>query len=158
MKTGLKITFDDLAARIIPLFRSREEIQLGYLFGSFVHAPARVPEDLDLAILVDTLKFPVLDKKAPYGYQAELTTEIMHHLKFNRIDLTLLHRATPVLAYQVIHTGRLIFSRSEDIRNHFEITALKRHVDTKYLRRIKQYYLEKRIAGGLSAYDQQGNY
>jgi uncharacterized protein len=158
MKMGLRITFDGLVARIIPLFRSREEIHLAYLFGSFVNAPPRVPEDLDLAILVDSLKFADLDKKAPYGYQAELTTEIMHHLKFDRIDLTLLHRATPVLVYQVIHTGKLIFSRSEDTRNHFEITALKRHDDTKHLRRIKQYYSEKRIARGLSAYDQPRNY
>ena len=46
---------------------------------------------------------------------SKLSIEAIEHLKINRVDLTLLHRATPVLAYQVIHTGRLIFSCSEKI-------------------------------------------
>lgn len=138
---------------LVPFFQDREEIVLAYLFGSYITTSNRVPEDLDVAVLVDPELFRLLDRKASYGYQAELTTAMMNRLKLNRVDLVLLHRATPVLAYQVIHTGKAIFSRSEPLRRDFEIATLKRHADTRHLRRIKRRYSEKRIARGLSAYD-----
>lgn len=148
-----KLSVEEVEARLFPFFRNRPEILLAYLFGSWLNAPTRVPQDLDLAVLVDLEKFKTMDREAPYGYPAELNTAIMELLRINRVDLALLHRATPVLAYQVIHAGRLIFSRSEELRREFEIAALKRHADTRYLRRIKQTYSEKRVAKGLSAYD-----
>ena len=148
-----KLSVEAVEGRLYPFFRDRPEILLAYLFGSWLNASTRVPRDLDLAVLVDLEQFKTMDREAPYGYPAELNTAVMDHLKINRVDLTLLHRATPVLAYQVIHAGRLIFSRSEEFRREFEISALKRHADTRYLRRIKQTYSEKRLAQGLSAYD-----
>ena len=148
-----KLSVEEVEAGLYAFFRDRPEILLAYLFGSWLNAPTRVPRDLDLAVLVDLEQFKIMDREAPYGYPAELNTAIMEHLRINRVDLTVLHRATPVLAYQVIHAGRLIFSRSEELRREFEISALKRHADTRYLRRIKQTYSEKRVAKGLSAYD-----
>ncbi len=153
MESLPKLSVEVVEARLYTFFRDRPEILLAYLFGSLLTTSTRIPRDLDLAVLVNSDRLETMDREAPYGYPAELNTAIMAHLKINRVDLTLLHRASPVLTYQVIHTGRLIFSRSEEIRHEFEISALKRHADTRYLRRIKRTYSEKRIAIGLSAYD-----
>jgi hypothetical protein len=77
----------------------------------------------------------------------------MNLLKYDLIDLVILNKCTPVLAYQVIHHGTLLFARSEKTRIQFELTSLKRHADTKHLRNIKRVYSGKRIEKGLSAYD-----
>ena len=82
-----------------------------------------------------------------------MTVELMNLLKYNLIDLVILNKCTPVLAYQVIHHGMLLFARSEKTRIEFEVSSLKRHADTKHLRNIKRIYSEKRIEKGLSAYD-----
>jgi len=153
MRPVINSSLQEVENSLVPFFQDREEILLAYLFGSYITTSTRVPEDLDVAILLDSELFRPLDRKAPYGYQAELTTAIMNRLKLNRVDLVLLHRATPVLAYQVIHTGKAIFSRSEALRRDFEIATLKRHADTRHLRRIKRHYSEKRISRGLLAYD-----
>ena len=76
-----------------------------------------------------------------------------HLLKHNLVDLVIMNKATPLLAYQVIHNGLLLFSRSEDLRIKFEINSLKRHADTKRLREIKSIYSRKRAEKGISAYD-----
>jgi len=82
-----------------------------------------------------------------------MTAELMNLLKYNLIDLAILNECTPVLAYQVIHHGMLLFARSEETRVQFELSSLKRHADTKHLRNIKRFYSGKRIEKGLSAYD-----
>jgi predicted nucleotidyltransferase len=153
MRPVINPTLQEVENSLVPFFQDREEILLASLFGSYITTLTRVPEDLDVALLVNPELLRLLDRKASYGYQAELTTAIMNRLKFNRVDLVLLHRAPPVLAYQVIHTGKAIFSRSEPLRRDFEIATLKRQADTRHLRRIKRHYSEKRMAQGLSAYD-----
>ena len=73
-------------------------------------------------------------------------------VKHPLVDLTLLNKATPLLAYEVIHGGSLLFSRSEDLRIEFEISSQKRHAGTKHLRDIKRVYSEERTAKGFIAH------
>src|SRR4030042_1629673 len=91
-------------------------------------------------IYVNPATFESLDRSQPYGYQAGLTANIIQLLRYNLVDLVILNRATPLLAYEIIHNGILLFACSEDIRVKFEISSLKRHADTKHLRDIKRIY------------------
>ena len=141
---GKKKTLQEIKEDLINFFKNREEVLLVYLFGSCLRGK--------FAILVDLKIYHVLDAERPYGYQAEMIAELMHHLRHSLVDLTLLNKATPLLAYEVIHGGTLLFSRSEDLRIEFEISSQKRHADTKHLRDIKRIYSEGRTEKGLSAY------
>jgi len=152
MDEGVKLTIETITAGLAHFFKGREEVLLVYLFGSFTKGKIGRTHDIDMAMLVDQKSYDLLGKKYPYGYEAEITSELMKVLKCNGVDLVILNRATPLLAYEVIHHGVLLFSRSEDVRIDFEISSLRRHADTKHLRDIKRVYSIMRTDKGISAY------
>lgn len=131
---------------------AKKEIILAYLFGSTLRGMIGGRHDIDIAVLLTAEAFEALVNAPSYKYEAELNAELIHLLKHNRLDLVILNRATPLLAYEVIHNGVLLFSRSEDQRVQFEVSSLRRHSDTKHLRRIKEIYTKERSKEGLSAY------
>lgn len=145
-------TLKKLKEDLIYFFKNREEVLLLYLFGSCLRGKFGKNHDIDIALLVDLKAYQALDAKKPYGYEAEMIAELIHYLRHPLVDLTLLNKATLLLAYEVIHGGTLLFSRSEDLRIEFEISSQKRRADTKHLRDIKRIYSEGRTAKGLIAY------
>jgi len=154
MKTvdGKNKTLDEIKNNLTNYLKSRDEIFLAYLFGSCLKNKFGGTHDIDIAVYVNPATFENLDRSQPYGYQAGLTANIIQLLRYNLVDLVLLNKATPLLAYEVIHNGILLFSRSEDLRITFELSSLKRHADTKPLRDIKRIYSKIRTEKGLSAY------
>jgi predicted nucleotidyltransferase len=149
----MKLSLDEIKGKLTDFFQMKEEVLLAYLFGSSLKGKFGKDHDIDIGLFLDGKLYGSLDKGSPYGYKAEMTAELMNLLKHDRIDLVILNECTPVLAYQVIHHGMLLFARSEKTRIQFEVSSLKRHADTKHLRNIKRIYSEKRIEEGLSAYD-----
>jgi hypothetical protein len=116
-------------------------VALAYLFGSQATGQTWAKSDVDLAVLlaetVPTDQFAQL--------RLALTTEAIGILGRNNIDVVILNQATPLLAQQVVQFGEPIFSTDEAIRVEFEVTTLRRYVDTAILRRLQQAYLENRI-------------
>lgn len=145
-------SLEKLKKDLLNFFKNRDEVLLVYLFGSCLRGKFGKNHDIDIAIFVDSKICKRLDAEKPYGYEAEMITELIHLLKHKSVDLVLLNKATPLLAYEVIHNGILLFSRLEDLRIAFEISSLKRHADTKSLRDIKRIYSEMRTKKGLSTY------
>lgn len=148
MGKGLETIREVLTKSLLP----RQEIVLAYLFGSSLRGMVGGRHDIDVAIFLTPRAFEALQRSPSYKYEAELIAELVHLLKQNRVDLVILNRATPLLAYEVIHKGDLLFSRSENQRIEFEVSSLKRHSDTKHLRMIKRIYIKERIEQGLPAY------
>jgi predicted nucleotidyltransferase len=151
--SGMKLSLEELKEKLAGFFRMKEEVSLAYLFGSSLQGKSGKDHDIDIGLFLNPRLYESLDEGNPYGYKAEMIVELMNLLKYDLIDLVILNKCTPVLAYQVIHHGTLLFARSEKTRIQFELTSLKRHADTKHLRNIKRVYSGKRIEKGLSAYD-----
>jgi len=80
--------------RLTPLFE-REGVQLAYLFGSL--SRGQRGHDVDLALLV---------QDAPAFRLREAVVEC---LGTERVDLVDLRRASPVLRFEILRTGRLRF-------------------------------------------------
>lgn len=127
--------------RLVEHLRSRPEILLAYLFGSAAEGHTHALSDLDIAVLVDPEHFQELDACTPWGYQASLAAELMGILARNDVDLVLLHRASPLLAREVIRFGRLLYCRDEQTRVAFEVRVYQAYLDTKHLREIQRSYL-----------------
>ena len=151
--SGMKVSLEELKKKLVGFFRMKDEVLLAYLFGSSLQGKFGKDHDIDIGLFLSPKLYESLDEGKPYGYKAEMTVELMNLLKYDLIDLVILNKCTPVLAYQVIHHGSLFFVRSEETRVKFELSSLKRHADTKHLRNIKRFYSGKRIEKGLSAYD-----
>jgi hypothetical protein len=129
-------------------FSSRPEIDLAYLFGSVVKGHTHALSDIDFAVLTNIDQVIQLDKEKSYSYQTFLATSLMAIFRCDDVDLVLLHRAPPLLRFQVVRYGQVLYCRDERIRVHFEVNTRREYLDTQPLRAIKRKYLYQSIKEG----------
>jgi hypothetical protein len=120
------------------LFASRAVV-LAYVFGSVAQGRERPDSDLDIAVLLPR-DVPANDY---FQIELELNTEIVGCTHIDDVDVVILNRAPPLLAYEVIAGGRLIFGRHED-RVVYEVRAITEFIDTQPIRIAQeQAYLRR---------------
>jgi predicted nucleotidyltransferase len=112
-----------LVERIRELVSTRPEIQEAYLFGSHARGEAQAHSDVDVAVFVSHIP------DASFGYEAELTTELMRALGTDRIDVVLLNRAPPLLYHRVLRDGIRVLSRDLVATTVREGRAASRYCD-----------------------------
>lgn len=103
---------------------------LAYVFGSFPYHEEAA--DIDLAIL------------SADGGLGDLREKITDILNTERVDLVNLKTATPVLRFEVVSTGVLIFKKSDLVENSFELSTLREYRDTAHLRAVQAEMVEER--------------
>jgi len=117
-------------AQLVPLFE-REGVVLAYLFGSL--SQGQSGQDVDLALL------------RPDAPVFRLRQSISECLETERLDLIDLKRTSPVLRFEIISTGRLLYSTTPDVCNEFELDTIRLYQDTAWLRRQQAVYLRERM-------------
>lgn len=138
-------------AKIRAELAKRREILFAYLFGSQAKGRTWGQSDVDIAVWVDEKRLARLEKKAPYGYLAELTADLSLAAR-QEVDVVLLNSASPVLAHEVVRHGFLLLERRPPDRVDFEVRSLRDYVDTKPLRDIFWSRLEKRLRSQKTAH------
>ena len=114
-----------LLARLAGALSPREEILEAYLFGSRARGQARRDSDVDVAVYVDETRA----RDGVWGYQAELTTDLMVALGTNDVDVVVLNRASIVLYHRVLRDGVRVFSRDLRATTTRAGQALSRYFD-----------------------------
>jgi predicted nucleotidyltransferase len=122
---------EEALGRLTPLFE-REGVVLAYVFGSLSRGQAG--QDVDLAILVED---------AP---AFRLRRAVADCLGTERVDLVDLRRASPVLRFEILRTGRPLYVADEGVQERFELATLREYRDTHPLRRWQREYLHRRMA------------
>ncbi len=117
-------------ARLVALFE-REGVQLVYLFGSL--GQGQPGHDVDLAIL--TRGEPAF----------RLRPAITECLGTERLDLVDLRRASPVLRFEILRTGQLLYAAEQALSERFEMATLHVYQHTAWLRRRQRAYLRERM-------------
>ncbi len=126
------------------LLDRRPEILEAYLFGSQARGEAMPHSDLDVAVYVDRDRLP----PSPWGYAAELTTDLMSGLGRNDIDVVVLNDAPPLLYHRVLRDGERLLSRDLAATTTREGYAISRYCDyLPQLRKIDRE-LARRLADG----------
>jgi predicted nucleotidyltransferase len=121
---------EDINKRLLQLtcIFEEEKVLLAYLFGNLAG------EDIDLGVLlydVDRL--------------SSLREKLYEKLDTQRIDLINLKNATPLLKFEIIKTGILIYKESDEIENKFELSVIHQYRDTAYLRKRQNEILIMRL-------------
>jgi len=129
----------DIKTRLDSLspFFEREGIQLAYLFGSLAGTgkkAKRSPGDVDLAILTKS------------GPAYVLKEELQEILDTDRLDLVDLRRASPVLRFEILRSGKPIYVLDECIRDGYEMETIHIYRDTEPMRRRQSAALGERMA------------
>jgi predicted nucleotidyltransferase len=108
----------------------QEEVLLAYLFGSLVRGKGN---DVDMAALVDRDNLSRLREK------------LWEVLGTQRLDLVNLRTASPLLRFEVISTGVLVYKKNDDIENAFEMATIREYKDTAHLRKKQSLTLKERM-------------
>lgn len=122
---------------LAPLFK-KKGVLLAYLFGSLAQKGERLtrprpPGDVDLAIL--TKEGPAYD----------LLEAIADVLGTDRLDLVDLRKASPVLRFEILRSGRPIYISDEDLRERYEMETIHLYRDTEPMRRRQREALKERM-------------
>lgn len=136
---GVSSTFPEL--RIA--FR-RFGVQLAYLFGSQAAGRTHAESDVDVAVLFAE----DLAQSERETEQLALIGECMRVWSTDDVDLVVLNDAPPLLAYEVLRGGKMLYAASEDTRIEFQVRTVLRYEDTRPLRRILAQAMRERLEEG----------
>lgn len=120
----------------------RPDVVAAYLFGSQAAGTAGPLSDIDIAVL------PSVDVADPGALRLEVGVELARLLGTDEVDVVMLDRAPPVLAYRVFRDGVRLVDNDPRARVRFETDALLRYLDTAPLRATLADGVRRRIAEG----------
>lgn len=131
---------EEAVALIVPILQAERRVLIAYLFGSRVVGMEKKWSDLDIAIYTRG-DFQWNDYYRLYGAITQL-------IKSDRLDLVWMNRAEPILVFEVIKNGKVLFYRNADELNEFESRVKKIYYDhVIYLKKRKN--IEKEVDIGL---------
>lgn len=113
-------------AKLATFLEGQADVVLAYLFGSIVRGSAGVFSDADVAVLTEHAG-SALDRVRRH---LQLLERVSAYVK-GRTDLVLLNTASPLLAYEVVRHGRLLYARSDEAKREFEVRARRTYFDMK---------------------------
>ncbi len=133
---------EDIVERLTVVLAARDEILDAYLFGSTARGDGAAHSDVDVAVYVDRGRMAAL---GPFGWDAELLSDLMAALGRNEVDLVVLNDAPPVLYHRVIRDGIRLVSRDPRATTTREGRALSRYFD--YLPQLAKIERARRTPG-----------
>ena len=115
----------ELLARLANALEGREESLEAYLFGSRARRQAQPHSDIDVAVYIDE----ECAHDGAWGYQSQLTTDLMVALGTNEVDVVVLNRASILLYHRVLRDGVRFLSRDLRATTNRAGQALSRYFD-----------------------------
>jgi predicted nucleotidyltransferase len=108
-----------------------------WAFGSQASGTAGPSSDVDLAVLLDVRALGLAD-------ELRLRARAVEALRRDDIDLVVLNQAPPLLRYEVLAGGTLLFCRNQEAVQDFEERALREFLDTAHLRATQEALARQR--------------
>lgn len=140
MNLSSKITEISISLRAFG--RQHPEIAAIYLFGSQALGQAGPLSDLDVAVLLNESRVKSKRRLMPY---LRFIGEVIHACRTFDVDVVVLNEATPLLAYEVIDGGRLLYEADHDQRVGFEAKTVQHYLDLIPFYRVSRSYLKKQL-------------
>ena len=125
MNAKKPLSFEEIRERLTPLL-SDETLQFVLLFGSSAHGRMHKRSDVDLAFMFES-RVDII----------ELTNSVIRLLHTDNVDVIDLRRASPLLRYAAVRTGRLLYEKTPGLFHAFCSLAFRMYADTKKLREAR---------------------
>ncbi len=107
-------------------------------FGSQISGRSKVTSDFDIAILAEK-PLTITDRTRLCEYLAKKL-----NINEDKIDLTDLYTASPLLLYEVAKSGKLLEGNAFDF-TRFQVRAWKIYQDTAKFRRLSEQMIKKYV-------------
>src|SRR5262249_9129158 len=117
---------------------------LAYLFGSQATQRTHPSSDVDVAVLLDEALTP--DER--FAERLRLLGDLSRLFGTDQVDLVMLNEAPPLLAYETLRYGVLLYCADAQTRIEFQVHTLRAYEDTMPLRRILSEAMVARLKSG----------
>jgi uncharacterized protein len=118
----------------------RPDVVVAYLFGSVARNQANDLSDVDIAILLT----PDLAAHEMVERQLQLMVGLAP-FSSHEIQVVILNQVSPLLAYEVVRDGLLLYEQDERVRVAYEVGVMKRYFDVKPMLDFHSQALARRI-------------
>ncbi len=126
-----------IVRKLRTFFKSRSDVFLAFVFGSFVSNKMTSASDIDIGILFNT---------NPDIYELNNIKEDLSALLKKDVDVVLLNGASPVLRMQVLKKGELVFQKDRRYYSSYYGDTVKQYDDLKRIReKCEENILKGRI-------------
>jgi len=126
--------------QITSYLAEQPDVVVAYLFGSVAPGQANARSDVDIAILLQK----GLDEEATLARQLAILVALQE-MADREVQVTILNRASPFLAYQVLKEGLRLYQRDKAERVEFEVRAMKMYFDIQPMLAYQNRALLRRI-------------
>lgn len=129
-------------------FAESNRLLLIYFFGSRTkEEDITFKSDYDFAFLLDVI---IRDSSNSNYFKGSLIAQMERTFKISPIDIVILNNAPPILSYEIIKTGSLIYNKKDEIRTEFEAKAIRNYLDYKYYsERFNSIYIDSLRVNGV---------
>ena len=131
-----------LAIPLRVLGRAHRSIVALYLFGSQATGKQGPLSDVDVAVLLDGKKVP---PKQFFSFRLELIGAATRACRRPDVDVVILNEVSPVLKYEVVRSGRLVYERNRTARVGFEAAVAQRYFDLEPFYQVSRFYLKRQL-------------
>jgi len=131
-----------LLAEISPTLCERFSIDLAYVFGSANSERFRSQSDIDIAVRFKS-EIPTSEF---FRLSALFEVELARLLR-RKIDVSILNLAPPLLRYEVVKNGRVLFSADNEQRALFHIRTYRDYDDFCHAQNFYIQALRQRLQG-----------
>ena len=101
-------------------------VRLAYLFGSQATRRTHPSSDVDIAVLLD--KSLTSDER--FTEWSRLLGDLSCIFGTDHVDLVMLNEASPLLAYETLRHGVLLYCADAQTRSEFQVRTLRAYEDT----------------------------
>ena len=115
---------------------NKYQITLIVLFGSYAENKVREDSDIDIGIY--------LANKIGVKEETNLIEDMVHAFKRDNIDLVILNTASPVLRFEVVRNGKLLFERTQGDFLQFKLLSMKRYWEYSRFQKYSKMYMDKK--------------
>lgn len=124
------------------LGRKHQEITAVYLFGSSATGKVGPLSDVDVAVL---LQEKSIAPKKQFGFLLDLLGEAMHACRRPDVEVVLLNQASPLLAYEIVRHGKVLYERHPGQRVATEARIVRDYLDFEPFHRVQRRYLKDQL-------------
>ncbi|HNX40716.1 MAG TPA: nucleotidyltransferase domain-containing protein [Methanothrix sp.] len=129
---------ESIEERVGQIVGSYPQVEAAYIYGSFLKGEDY--RDIDVALLFSQGLSPYQCLKLSLRIGSDLDLQIMPGRDF---DVRVLNNAHPEFQYEVIKTGKAVFSRSKEERCDYEAEVISTYLD---LKEMYDYYDRRYLA------------
>lgn len=122
-----KLEKGTLISRLAEFFKSREYVELAYLFGSHSKGKQGPLSDIDIGVYLSRK----MDKKERFEKRLELIGSICTLLQTNNLDIVVINDSPPVLNFEIIEPNCLIYEKTHDLKVEVEVSIMSAYYDRK---------------------------